>query len=52
MARRLEIGAAVRVDGMLAASRGSGQSHEILVKDIWVLGNCPGEVRKSILILF
>lgn len=38
---KIHVGSALRVKGIVVKSEGSGQSHELKVKEILVLGDCP-----------
>ena len=38
---KIRVGSAIRVNGTIIKSQGSGQSHEMKVKNIEVLGDCP-----------
>ena len=38
---KIHVGSALRVKGIVVKSEGSGQSHELKVKEIKVLGDCP-----------
>ncbi|MBQ4262882.1 MAG: asparagine--tRNA ligase [Bacilli bacterium] len=38
---KIHVGSALRVKGIVVKSEGSGQSHELKVKEIIVLGDCP-----------
>lgn len=38
---KIHVGCALRVKGIVVKSEGSGQSHELKVKEILVLGDCP-----------
>lgn len=44
MGNRLDAGAAVRLKGSVVASKGSGQSRELLVDSTEILGMCDPEV--------
>lgn len=44
MGNRLDAGAAVRLKGRVVASKGSGQSRELLVDSTEILGACDPEV--------
>lgn len=41
MISKIRVGSAIRVNGTIIKSQGSGQSHEMKVKNIEVLGDCP-----------
>ena len=41
MISKIRVGSAIRVNGTIIKSQGSGQSHEMKVKNIEVLGYCP-----------
>ena len=41
MISKIRVGSAIRVNGIIIKSQGSGQSHEMKVKNIEVLGDCP-----------
>ncbi len=41
MISKIRVGSAIRVHGTIIKSQGSGQSHEMKVKNIEVLGDCP-----------
>ena len=41
MISKIRVGSAIRVNGTIIKSQGNGQSHEMKVKNIEVLGNCP-----------
>lgn len=41
MISKIRVGSAIRVNGTIIKSLGSGQSHEMKVKNIEVLGDCP-----------
>ena len=38
---KIRVGSAIRVNGIIIKSQGSGQSHEMKVKNIEILGDCP-----------
>ena len=38
---KIRVGSAIRVNGTIIKSVGSGQSHEMKVKSVEVLGDCP-----------
>ncbi len=41
MISKIRVGSAIRVSGTIIKSQGSGQSHEMKVKNVEVLGDCP-----------
>ena len=41
MISKIRVGSAIRVNGTIIKSQGSGQSHEMKVKNIEILGDCP-----------
>lgn len=41
MISKIRVGSAIRANGTIIKSQGSGQSHEMKVKNIEVLGDCP-----------
>ena len=41
MISKIRVGSAIRVNGTIIKSQGSGQSHEMKVKNVEVLGDCP-----------
>ena len=41
MISKIRVGSAIRVNGTIIKSQGSGQSHEMKVKNIELLGDCP-----------
>ena len=41
MISKIRVGSAIRVNGIIIKSQGSGQSHEMKVKNIEILGDCP-----------
>ena len=41
MTSKIRVGSAIRVNGTIIKSQGSGQSHEMKVKNVEVLGDCP-----------
>ena len=41
MISKIRVGSAIRVNGTIIKSEGSGQSHEMKVKNIEILGDCP-----------
>ena len=41
MIGKIRVGSAIRVNGTIIKSQGSGQSHEMKVKNVEVLGDCP-----------
>ena len=41
MISKIRVGSAIRVNGTIIKSEGSGQSHEMKVKNVEVLGDCP-----------
>lgn len=41
MISKIRVGSAIRVSGTIIKSQGSGQSHEMKVKNIEILGDCP-----------
>lgn len=41
MISKIRVGSAIRVNGTIIKSQGNGQSHEMKVKNIEVLGDCP-----------
>ena len=41
MISKIRVGSAIRVNGITIKSQSSGQSHEIKVKNIEILGDCP-----------
>ena len=41
MISKIRVGSAIRVNGTIIKSQGSGQSHEMKVKNVEILGDCP-----------
>lgn len=41
MISKIRVGSAIRVNGIIIKSQGSGQSYEMKVKNIEILGDCP-----------
>ena len=41
MISKIRVGSAIRVNGTIIKSQGNGQSHEMKVKNIEILGDCP-----------
>ena len=41
MISKIHVGSAIRVNGTIVKSEGSNQSHELKVKGIEILGDCP-----------